>query len=143
MYLTDSSLKHSQYPRRRDKMQPWLFGLTIEMMLLLIFLIFILSLLIQGIFLGIGLGLVNGKNREIGSTFVTALLISLVIWIPCLGCFIAWYFIKSRHEVGWGGALIAWILGGIIQAIVMILLIYVFFGAIFVALFSSLIPWMP
>jgi len=124
-------------------MQPWLFGLTIDMILLLVFLIFILNLIIQGVFLGIGLGFVNGKNRQIGSTFVTALFMSLVIWIPCLGCILAWYFIKSRHEVGWGGALIAWILGGIIQAIVMFLLIFFFFGAIYVAIFAALIPWIP
>jgi hypothetical protein len=124
-------------------MQPWLFGLTIDMILLLVFLIFILNLIIQGVFLGIGLGFVNGKNRQIGSTFVTALFMSVVIWIPCLGCILAWYFIKSRHEVGWGGALIAWILGGIIQAIVMFLLIFFFFGAIYVAIFASLIPWIP
>jgi len=124
-------------------LQPWLFGLTLEMILLLVFLMFILNLIIQGVFLGIGLGIVNGKNREIGTTFVTALFMSLVIWIPCLGCILAWYFIKSRHEVGWGGALIAWILGGIIQAIVMILLVMFVFGSIFAAIIAGLIPMFP
>lgn len=124
-------------------MQPWLFGLTLETILLLVFLMFILNLIIQGVFLGVGLGFVNGKNRELGTTFVTALLMSLVSWIPCLGCILAWYFIKSRHEVGWGGALIAWILGGIIQLIVMILLVIFFFGAAFAAILAGLIPMMP
>ncbi len=104
---------------------------------------FILNLIIQGAFLGIGLGFVNGRNREIGTTFVTALLMSLVIWIPCLGCILAWYFIKSRHEVGWGGALIAWILGGIIQFIVMILLFIFVFGSIFAAIIAGLLPMLP
>jgi hypothetical protein len=124
-------------------LQPWLFGLTLEMILLLIFLMFILNLIIQGIFLGVGLGFVNGRNREIGTTFVTALLMSLVIWIPCLGCILAWYFIKSRHEVGWGGALIAWILGGIVQVIVMILLVMFVFGSIFAAIIAGLLPMFP
>jgi len=85
----------------------------------------------------------DGSNREIGTTFVTALLMSLVIWIPCLGCFIAWYFIKSRHNVGWGGALIAWILGGIIQILVMILLLIFVFGSIFAAIMAGLLPMFP
>jgi len=96
---------------------------------LIIGLIIIVALVIQGIFLGIGLGFVNGTNRELSSTFVTALLMSLVIWIPCLGCIISWYFIKSRHGVGWGGALAAWILGGIIMAIVILAIIFLFFGS--------------
>ncbi len=121
----------------------WLFGLGLETIFLLIALIIIISLLIQGLFLGIGLGFVNGQNRDLGTTFVTALLMSLVIWIPCLGCFIAWYFIKSRHEVGWGGALIAWLLGAIIQAIVMIALMIFVFGAIWAAIIGGLIPLYP
>jgi hypothetical protein len=120
----------------------WLFGIGLQTILLLIFLLFILNWLIQGFFLGIGLGFVNGQNRELGTTFVTALLMSLVIWIPCLGCFIAWYFIKSRHEVGWGGALAAWLLGAIIQAIVMIALLIFVFGAVWAAIFA-LIPFSP
>ncbi|MFW9795081.1 MAG: hypothetical protein ACFFEE_12305 [Candidatus Thorarchaeota archaeon] len=121
----------------------WLFGLGLETIFLLIALIIIISLLIQGLFLGIGLGFVNGQNRDLGTTFVTALLMSLVIWIPCLGCFIAWYFIKSRHEVGWGGALIAWLLGAIIQTIVMIALMIFVFGAIWAAIIGGLIPLYP
>ena len=82
------------------------------------------------------LGFVNGSNRELGSTFVTALLMGLVGWIPCIGCFISWYFIKSRHDVGWGGALAAWILGAIIMAIVVFAILMIFFGAIFAAIFG-------
>ncbi|MFW9962501.1 MAG: hypothetical protein ACFFCX_02995 [Candidatus Sifarchaeia archaeon] len=120
----------------------WLFSIGITTIILLIVLIFIINLIIQGLFLGIGLGFVNGQNRELGTTFVTALLMSLVIWIPCLGCFIAWYFIKSRHEVGWGGALAAWLLGAIIQIIVMILLLIFVFGSVWAIIFG-LIPFLP
>lgn len=120
----------------------WLFSIGITTIILLIVLIFIVNLIIQGLFLGIGLGFVNGQNRELGTTFVTALLMSLVIWIPCLGCFIAWYFIKSRHEVGWGGALAAWLLGAIIQIIVMIILLIFVFGSVWAIIFG-LIPFLP
>jgi len=121
----------------------WLIGLGITNLLLIIFLLIIINLIIQGIFLGIGLGFVKGQNREIGTTFVTALLMSLVIWIPCLGCFIAWYLIKSRHEVGWGGALIAWLLGAIIMAIVFIALMIFAFSAIWAAILGGLLPPFP
>jgi hypothetical protein len=68
---------------------------------------------------------------------------SLVIWIPCLGCFIAWYFIKSRHNVGWGGALAAWLLGGIIATLVTIAIMMIAFAGIWAALLGGLIPWSP
>jgi hypothetical protein len=118
-------------------------GLGLTSVVLLAFLVFILSFIIQAIFLGIGLGFVNGENRNLSSTFVTSLLMALVIWIPCLGCFIAWYFIKSRHNVGWGGALIAWLLGAIIQFLVMLAIIFLFFGALLAAIFAGLVPFMP
>ncbi|TFF91068.1 hypothetical protein EU545_05780 [Candidatus Thorarchaeota archaeon] len=126
-----------------QRLQWWMFGLGLETIVLLIALVFIVNLIIQGFFLGIGLGFVNGRNRNIGSTFVTALLMSLVTWIPCIGCFIAWYFIKSRHDVGWGGALIAWIVGAIVSVIVLIVIILLFFGGIWAALLGGLIPWGP
>ena len=121
----------------------WFFGLGLTSIFLLIFVIIIVNLIIQGIFLGIGLGFVDGQNRDLGTTFVTALLMSLVIWIPCLGCFIAWYLIKTRHEVGWGGALVAWLLGAIIQAIVMFALMIFVFSSIWAAIISGLIPGFP
>ena len=106
-----------------------------------IFIVFgLIIIVVQAIFLGIGLGFVNGTNRELSSTFVTALLMGLVSWIPCLGCILSWYFIKSRHGVGWGGALAAWILGGIIQAIVMFVLFITVFAGLYGAIIGGLIP---
>jgi hypothetical protein len=118
-----------------------LFGVGLTTIFLIIALVFIVSFLIQGIFLGIGLGFVNGQNRNLSTTFVTAFLMALVIWIPCLGCFIAWYFIKSRHEVGWGGALAAWLLGAIIQFIVIIALMIFVFGSVWAIILGGLIPF--
>jgi len=103
-------------------------------------LIMLVGIVIQAIFLGIGLGFVNGENRELGSTFVTALLMGLVSVIPCLGCIISWYLIKSRHNTSWGGALVAWLLGGIIMAVVLVVIILAFFGGI-LALFSGYLPF--
>ncbi|TFG31929.1 hypothetical protein EU528_04795 [Candidatus Thorarchaeota archaeon] len=112
------------------------FGFALMDILLIIGLIIIVAILVQAVFLGIGLGFVNGDNREIGSTFFTALLMSLVIWIPCLGCILAWYFIKSRHNVGWGGALVAWLLGAIIMALVILAIMFIFFGTLFASIFA-------
>ncbi|MGY5858876.1 MAG: hypothetical protein RTU63_05865 [Candidatus Thorarchaeota archaeon] len=103
--------------------------------LLLIFgLIMIVGIVIQAIFLGVGLGFVNGENRELGTTFVTALLMGLVGLIPCVGCFISWYLIKTRHNTSWGGALVAWLLGGIIMIVVIFVIILTFFSGIFALL---------
>ena len=113
---------------------------TIIDFVMIIGLIVILGIVIQAVFLGVGLGFVNGDNREIGTTFVTALLMSLVIWIPCLGCILAWYFIKTRHNVGWGGALVAWLLGGIVMLIVIIAIVLMFFAPI-LALLLGFIPF--
>ena len=111
--------------------------------LLLFALIIVVGIVVQAIFLGIGLGFVNGTNRELSTTFVTALLMGLVSWIPCLGCILSWYFIKSRHGVGWGGALAAWILGGIIMGIVLVVLFMTVFAGLIAAIMGGLLPGFP
>ena len=122
----------------------WLIGLFTAQVLLLLVIFLIIYFVIQGFFLGIGLGFVKGKHTNIGSTMVTALLMTLVIWIPCLGCIIAWYFIKSRHDVGWLDALIAWILGAIVAIVVLLAIAFAFglSGALF-GILSGLIPLGP
>lgn len=121
----------------------WLFTLGLTELVMFVAIIVIVGTIIQAIFLGIGLGFVNGRNRELGTTFVTALMMSLVIWIPCLGCILAWYFIKSRHDVGWGGALVAWILGTIVQILVVMAILFLFFGGMFAAIMAGLLPGFP
>ncbi|MHA1481341.1 MAG: hypothetical protein ACTSQZ_07970 [Candidatus Thorarchaeota archaeon] len=119
----------------------WIFtllGTTDGIILIAIFIV--ASIVIQAIFLGIGLGFVNGRNREFGTTFVTALMMTLAELIPCIGCFIAWYLIKSRHDVGWGGALVAWILGTIVLIIVLLAIMFLFFGSIFAAILAGIVP---
>ena len=119
----------------------WILGLGINTIIMLIVVVIVVQLLFQAIFLGIGLGFVNGKNRDLSSTFVTSLLMSLFIWIPCLGCILAWYFIKTRHRVGWVSALIAWVLGAIIAIIVTIAIVMIFFSAAWAAILSGLLPF--
>ena len=121
----------------------WIFTLGITNLMILIAIFVIVGVIIQAIFLGIGLGFVNGRNRNLGTTFVTALMMSLVLWIPCLGCILAWYFIKSRHDVGWDGALVAWILGAIVQILVVLAIMFLFFAPLFAAIMAGLLPAIP
>jgi hypothetical protein len=100
----------------------------------------IVTLVIYGLLLGVALGFVGGKHKELGSTFVTALLVALVSWIPCLGCILSLYFIKSRHEIGWGSALIAWILMFIIAIVVIIVILMIAFPAIWLAMWGMFWP---
>ncbi len=121
----------------------WIFTLGITNLMILVAIFFIVGVLIQAIFLRIGLGFVNGRNRELGTTFVTALMMTIVLLIPCLGCILAWYFIKSRHDVGWGGALVAWILGIIVMILVLFAILFLFFGSILAAIMGGLLPGFP
>ncbi|MHA1834477.1 MAG: hypothetical protein ACTSV7_10855 [Candidatus Baldrarchaeia archaeon] len=84
----------------------------------LIILVFILTLIIGSIFLLIGLKVVGAPETDFGRVFVTALLMAIVGVIPCLGCILQWYFIKTRHEVGWGQAILAWLLAGLIPLVI-------------------------
>ncbi len=115
------------------------FALLLGSLGLLLVLIFVIALVINAIFLGIALGFVNGQNRELGTTFVTALLMAIVSLIPILGCILAWYFIKTRHNVGWGGAIAAWLITFIIEAIVIFAIIFLLFPGLLLA-FMPTVP---
>jgi hypothetical protein len=129
LLLQDVSIElHFQHWRSSEKMQyEWIFALLLNPASLLIFVavFLVVGILINALFLGIALGLVHGENREFGSTFVTALLMTIVSMIPILGCILAWYLIKTRHEVGWGGAIAAWLLTFIIEAIALVVIVFV------------------
>ncbi|MGY5854675.1 MAG: hypothetical protein RTU92_13990 [Candidatus Thorarchaeota archaeon] len=119
----------------------WIFVLlgSIGAMLVVLVLVYFV---IAGLLLGVALGFVGGKNRNLGSTFITALLIAVVSPIPCLNCILGLYFIKSRHNIGWGGAAIAWVLTFIIAIIVVVLVMMVAFAGIWAAIIAS-IPFFP
>jgi len=84
----------------------------------LLILVFILTLVMGSIFLLIGLKAVNAPVIDFGKVMVTVLLMAIVAVIPCLGCILQWYFIKTRHEIGWGQAIVAWILAGLIPIVI-------------------------
>ncbi|NWF94849.1 MAG: hypothetical protein HXY34_01770 [Candidatus Thorarchaeota archaeon] len=108
-------------------------------LLMIVAIFIIISIIIYAIFLGIALGFVNGTNRELGTTFVTALGMALLGWIPLLGCVISWYLIKTRHGVGWGGAIVAWLLCMIISAIAFFVILLLIPGGLAI-LFGALMP---
>lgn len=119
----------------------WLIGI-IYAMLGFLALFGIVMIIISILVLGWALRYVNGTNTEFFSVAITAILMSiLTAFIPCLGCIIALYIIKLRHDVGWGGALIAWILAAIVSIVVAIIIFILFFGGI--GAFLALIPALP
>ncbi|MHA1480792.1 MAG: hypothetical protein ACTSQZ_05170 [Candidatus Thorarchaeota archaeon] len=100
---------------------------------------FVVAFVVIGLLLGVALGPVHGENRNLGSTFVTAFFIALTylvllipfgIFIFCIMIVLQWYFIKSRHEVGWGGAIVAWVITLILIAIVLVIISIVALGGI-------------
>ncbi len=114
----------------------------------IVLLMIVISFIITALLLGVALGPVKGRNRDFGSTVVTALLMAvsnLAAFVPVIGpilvCILQWYFIKSRHDVGWGGAIVAWIVLIILQAIVLILIILLLGGGL--GLLFNLIPMSP
>ncbi len=85
----------------------------------------IIGIIVSALLLGVVLGWTKGENRELGTTFVTALFLGLSMLlyiIPPLGCIAQWYILKSRHELEWGGAIVTWILLIIVIAIVGVLI---------------------
>ncbi len=96
-----------------NTLMAWLAGLGIVVIFIFIGLI-ILSIVLQVLFLRIGIKAVKGSNREFGKVFVTVLLNALVSLIPCIGCFIAWYVISKRHNTGYGNAILAWLISIIV-----------------------------
>ncbi len=114
--------------------QWWMFGLAITELIIVVVLVIIVSLLIEAIFLKIALGIVkNSKNTDFGSVFVTALVMALIGWIPCIGCILSWVVINSRHNTGFGMAIVVWILAGLIGLIVAVVIVIFIVGIIGIA----------
>ena len=105
-----------------------IIGALLANLLVFVVLFFVLMLVLGTLFLIVGLGVVNGKHREFGTTFVTVLIGSILTLIPCLGCIIYWYIIKTRHETGWGGAIGAWLIAGLIPLIIVFAILIIVFG---------------
>lgn len=133
------------FTEEMEKMQLDLLIALLMSIGIIVLIAFIVVFVIVGFCLGVALGPVKGENRNLGSTFVTAFYIALtylILLIPIIGFFLfciaiilQWYIIKSRHEVGWGGAIVAWIITIILIAIVIFIITFVAGIALF-----SLIP---
>ena len=96
---------------------------------------FLISLIVNALLLGVVLGWTKGENREFGDTIVTAIIMAIVNIIPVIGCIISWYIIKTRHEQTWGGAIATWI--------VLIIVYYVILAVVVLALGLSILALMP
>jgi len=109
------------------------------MAILSILLIFvIIAIVVNALLLGVVLGWTKGENRELGTTFVTALFLGLSIIlyiIPPLGCIVQWYILKKRHELEWGGAIATWILLIIVMLIVGFLIGFILPGLIMIPVY--------
>ena len=106
-----------------------LFGLTLMELLIFILLIIVIALLIETIFLKIALSLFKSKHNDFGEVFITALIMALVGWIPCLGCILCWIVINSRHDTGFGTAILVWLIAGLIGVIVAFFIAIAILGA--------------
>jgi len=97
-----------------------LLAVIIANIVIIIVLFFVIGLVLGTLFLMLGLSAVNGKHREFGTVFVTVLIGVVLSIIPCLGCILYWYMIKTRHETGWGGAIAAWLIAGLVPIVIVV-----------------------
>ena len=91
---------------------------------------FLVSLIVNALLLGVVLGWTKGENREFGDTIVTAIIMAIVGLIPIIGCIIQWYIIKTRHEQTWGGAIATWIVLIIVYYIILAIIAVLFLGGL-------------
>jgi len=96
----------------------WFLALGLVGWLVLIIGLIILTLILSAIFLKIAMSFFDARNDDFGSVFVTSLIMALIGWIPCIGCILSWVIINSRHETGFGTAIVIWLLSGLIAIIV-------------------------
>ncbi len=108
----------------------WIFGLDILGWVVLIVLVIVLGLIINTILLKIALSLFKADNTDFGDIFVTALIMALIGWIPIIGCILCWVIINSRHDTGFGKAILVWLIAGLIGIILTFLIIWGIFIAI-------------
>ncbi|MHA1803253.1 MAG: hypothetical protein ACTSU4_01835 [Promethearchaeota archaeon] len=96
----------------------WILALGIVGIIVLIIIIILIGIVINTIFLKIGLALFESTNNEFGAVFVTALIMALIGWIPCIGWILCWVVINSRHDTGFWQAIVIWLISSLISFIV-------------------------
>ena len=100
----------------------------------LIILILVIAIAISALLLLIGLKVVGGEYSSFGQIMGTTILMTIVQIIPCIGCILAWYFVKSRHTPNsWGKALLAILISMVLPYLLIGLIVLPFMG---VGLFS-------
>ena len=118
----------------------WIIGILYGLLLYLV-IFAIIFIIISVVSLGWALDRVGGQDTGFGSVFITSILMGLVMIIPCLGCVLALWVIKSRHSVGWMDSLIAWIVAVIVSLVIFIIIAFMFLGGL--AGIFALIPGFP
>lgn len=98
----------------------WLLGLGFLTIIIIIVLFIVIGLLLSTVFLLLALKITNSKHTDFGEVFVTALIMSLTSWIPCIGCIIAWVVISNRHDTGIAKAIGVWLLAGLIPLLIIV-----------------------
>jgi len=116
----------------------WDFGLGITGLLIFILLVIVISLVFETIFLKIALSLFKAKHTDFGEVFVTALINALIGWIPCIGCILSWVVINSRHDTGFGTAIVVWLLAIIIGLVITVFIVIAILGLLGLTLS---LPW--
>ena len=102
--------------------------------LIIVIVVVVVGILLELVFLRIGVKAVKGSNTSMGDILVTWLLGILCSIIPCIGCILYWVVINKRHNTGFGNAILAWLIAGLLPVLIM--------GAI-MALLILFVPGMP
>ena len=103
-----------------------ILGLSIVSIIILIVIFILIAVLINTIFLKISLAMFkSAKKTEFGTVFVTALIMALIGWIPCIGCILCWVIINSRHETGFGTAIVIWLITIILEVLVIYAIFFI------------------
>ena len=90
--------------------------------ILLLFLLWVLiiDLPTSPVFLWLGLKAVKSPQQGFWRIILTAVF-NFLIAITIIGIFIQPAIIKYRHKVGWGKALLVWLLGGVLPLILAVI----------------------
>lgn len=99
-------------------------GLGLITIVVIVIIAFLIGILLQAFFLYLALKIVDARNDNFGSVFVTALINTLIGWIPCIGCILSWVVINSRHDTGFGMAIVVWLLSGLIALIIVVAVVF-------------------
>jgi magnesium-transporting ATPase (P-type) len=101
----------------------WVTSLKIIEGVIIVIVFIIVVLLFATFFLYLALKIVDAKNTDFGDVFVSALLMALVGWIPCIGCILQWLIISNRHKTSILKAIIIWLIAGLLPIIITIIII--------------------